>query len=61
MRVTGLPLLFLGLTWILTVAAATEGEKAPSFTLPSPSKQVVSLNAYLGRKPVLLLFFRHFG
>ena len=33
------------------------GAKAPDFTLPSQSGEMVSLSDYLGRKPVVLFFY----
>jgi thioredoxin-dependent peroxiredoxin len=33
------------------------GSKAPDFTLPSQSKEMVSLKDFLGKKPVVLFFY----
>ena len=33
------------------------GSKAPDFTLPSQSGQMLSLNAFIGEKPVVLFFY----
>jgi hypothetical protein len=36
---------------------ADEGKRAPAFTLPSHTGDSVALTSYLGRQPVLLVFY----
>ena len=36
---------------------ATEGTRAPAFTLPSSTGSPVALGSYLGRQPVVLIFY----
>ena len=36
---------------------ATEGKRAPAFTLPSQTGDAVALASYLGRQPVVLVFY----
>lgn len=36
---------------------ATEGRRAPVFTLPSHTGDPVSLESYVGRQPVVLVFY----
>ncbi len=40
-----------------TKARVDVGSKAPDFTLPSQSGEMVSLSDFLGRKPVVLFFY----
>lgn len=41
--------------------AAGEGEAAPPFVLPGQDGRQVALADYLGRKPVVLLFYMTYG
>ena len=34
-----------------------EGKRAPAFTLPSGTGDAVALESYLGRQPVVLVFY----
>ena len=36
---------------------AAEGARAPAFTLPSSTGRPVALGSYLGRQPVVLIFY----
>ena len=36
---------------------ADEGKRAPAFTLPSHTGDAVALTSYLGRQPVVLVFY----
>ena len=36
---------------------ATEGKRAPAFTLPSGTGDAVALESYLGHQPVVLVFY----
>ena len=36
---------------------ADEGKRAPAFTLPSHTGDSVALTSYLGRQPVVLVFY----
>jgi hypothetical protein len=36
---------------------AAEGSRAPAFTLPSSTGSPVALASYLGRQPVVLVFY----
>ena len=36
---------------------AAEGARAPAFTLPSSTGSPVALGSYLGRQPVVLIFY----
>jgi hypothetical protein len=36
---------------------ATEGKRAPAFTLPSQTGDAVALESSLGRQPVVLVFY----
>lgn len=49
------------LGWTLGWTAAAEGDPAPSFILPDQQGQQVSLADYLGRKPVVLVFYMTYG
>jgi thioredoxin-dependent peroxiredoxin len=40
-----------------TKAKVTAGSLAPDFTLPSQSEEMVSLEDFLGKKPVVLFFY----
>ena len=40
-----------------TNAHADEGQRAPAFTLPSQTGAPVALASYLGRQPVVLVFY----
>ena len=42
---------------IRTKDTAAVGSKAPNFTLPSQSGEMVSLEDFLGKKPVVLFFY----
>jgi hypothetical protein len=49
------------LGWNLGWTAAAEGDPAPSFVLPDHQGRQVALADYLGRKPVLLVFYMTYG
>ena len=49
------------LGWTLGWTAAAEGDPAPSFSLPDQQGRQVSLADYLGRKPVVLVFYMTYG
>ena len=49
------------LGWTLGWTAAAEGDPAPSFILPDQQGRQVSLADYLGRKPVVLVFYMTYG
>lgn len=49
------------LGWNLGWTAAGEGDPAPPFVLPDHRGQQVSLADYLGRQPVVLLFYMTYG
>ena len=49
------------LGWTLGWTAAAEGDPAPSFVLPDQQGRPVSLADYLGRKPVVLVFYMTYG
>jgi cytochrome oxidase Cu insertion factor (SCO1/SenC/PrrC family) len=49
------------LGWNLGWTAAAEGDPAPPFVLPDQQGRQVSLADYLGRKPVLLVFYMTYG
>ena len=40
-----------------THAQVAEGHRAPAFTLPSSTGDAVTLASYLGRQPVVLVFY----
>jgi hypothetical protein len=50
-------------SWALLVSGgqtnvhATEGKRAPAFTLPSHTGDSVALVSFLGRQPVVLVFY----
>ena len=46
-----------GIMGLRTKARVDVGSKAPDFTLPSQSGEMVSLSDFLGRKPVVLFFY----
>jgi cytochrome oxidase Cu insertion factor (SCO1/SenC/PrrC family) len=49
------------LGWNLGWTAAAEGDQAPTFVLPDHQGRQVALADYLGRKPVLLVFYMTYG
>jgi cytochrome oxidase Cu insertion factor (SCO1/SenC/PrrC family) len=49
------------LGWNLGWTAAAEGDPAPPFVLPDHQGRQVALADYLGRKPVLLVFYMTYG
>lgn len=49
------------LGWNLGWTAATEGDPAPPFVLPDHQGRQVALADYLGRKPVVLVFYMTYG
>jgi hypothetical protein len=63
--VAGLGLLVVAIVgylgWNLGWTAAAEGDPAPLFVLPDHQGRQVALADYLGRKPVLLVFYMTYG
>jgi cytochrome oxidase Cu insertion factor (SCO1/SenC/PrrC family) len=49
------------LGWNLGWTAAAEGGPAPPFVLPDHQGRQVALADYLGRKPVVLVFYMTYG
>ena len=49
------------LGWNLGWTAAAEGDPAPPFVLPDHQGRQVALADYLGRKPVVLVFYMTYG
>ena len=49
------------LGWNLGQTAAAEGDPAPPFVLPDHQGRQVALADYLGRKPVVLVFYMTYG
>lgn len=49
------------LGWNLGWTAAAEGDPAPPFVLPDQEGRQVSLADYLGRRPVVLVFYMQYG
>lgn len=49
------------LGWTFGWTAAAEGDPAPSFVLPDHQGRQVALADYLGRKPVVLVFYMAYG
>lgn len=56
---TMLGMLLAGVLVLAGVAAALEvGERAPDFALPSTTGEEISLSQFLGRKNVLIQFYK---
>ncbi len=49
------------LGWNLGWTATAEGDPAPPFVLPDQQGRQVALADYLGRKPVVLVFYMTYG
>ena len=49
------------LGWSLGWTAAAEGDPAPPFVLPDHQGRQVALADYLGRRPVVLVFYMTYG
>jgi len=49
------------LGWNLGWTPAAEGDPAPPFVLPDHQGRQVALADYLGRKPVVLVFYMTYG
>ena len=47
--------------WKLGWTAVAEGDLAPPFVLPAHDGREVALADYLGRKPVVLVFYMTYG